>query len=92
MKAYINLNGRFIIVPDSVSENHHVMLTLQSELFFLYTYFDMSNLQQLVGEKFKAAKESKALFSFETTEVEKESNGINVNKYNRVLFVCLIIM
>ncbi|KAG1151248.1 hypothetical protein G6F37_000314 [Rhizopus arrhizus] len=53
------------------------MLTLQSELFFLYTYFDMSNLQQLVTEKFKAAKESKAVFSFETTEIEKESNGIN---------------
>ncbi|RCI07049.1 hypothetical protein CU098_000836, partial [Rhizopus stolonifer] len=36
----------------------------------------MSNLQQLVKNKFAAAKESKDLVSFETTQTEKESSGI----------------
>lgn len=46
--------------------------------FFFYCNISMSNLQQLVKNKFAAAKESKDLVSFETTQTEKESSGIKV--------------
>jgi hypothetical protein len=39
----------------------------------------MASLHQLVKEKFASAKESKDLFSFDTTQVEKLSGGIDVN-------------
>lgn len=39
----------------------------------------MPSFTQQVEEKFNTAKENKDLFSFDTTEAEKESNGVNVS-------------
>lgn len=39
----------------------------------------MSAFAREVQKKFDSAKEGKDLFSFETTEVEKESGGMNVS-------------
>lgn len=68
---------------DRFTQIHFCFRYLLKNAFSINKYHQqMSAFLQLVEKKFNEAKESKDLISFDTTEVKKESNGVDVRLYN----------